>query len=69
MEGENTIVLSTRFSSFHKDDAKCTKDCMALDASCETPSLPKGTYTIKHGERTYKLQIPSTVKQPCLNLK
>lgn len=69
VEADNTLVLSTRFSSFHKEGSTCTKGCLPIDASCDTPALAKGTYTIKHGDKTYKLQIPSTVKQPCLNLK
>jgi nucleoid-associated protein YgaU len=69
-EGEDTLVLHTHFFSFHKDgSAPCTKDCLAIDTMCSSPDLKPGKYTIKHGDKTYPLQIPSVVKKPCLNAK
>ena len=62
----DTLVLHTRFHSTHKDESKCTTDCMELDTSCETPQLAPGKYKIRHGEKTYTLRIPSTMRSPCL---
>jgi hypothetical protein len=64
-EAGNTIVVHSRFASLHKDDSKCTKDCLGVDASCVTPALPAGKYTLQYGDKTFKLQIPSVVKKPC----
>ena len=66
-EGDDTLVLHSHFFSYHKDGAKCGKDCLAIDAMCSSPDLAPGKYTIKHGDKTYPLQIPSSLKQPCLN--
>ena len=77
LEG-NTINVFTRYSSFHHDVQSCSADClgpdssceasacMALDTSCTTPELAPGKYTIRHGEKSYELKIPSVQKQPCL---
>jgi hypothetical protein len=61
------LIVHTRYFSFHKDGSSCTKDCLEVDSSCETPELPAGTYTVRHGDKTYKLQIPGVLRQPCLN--
>lgn len=68
LEGD-TIHVHTKYFSFHKDGSSCTKDCLEVDASCETPVLKAGKYTIKHGDKTYGLQIPSVVKKPCFTSK
>jgi hypothetical protein len=68
LEGD-TLHVHTRFSSFHKDGSTCTKDCLEVDAACETPALKAGKYTVQHGEKSYKLQIPSLVRQPCFDSK
>jgi hypothetical protein len=61
----DTLTVHTRFHSFHKDGTTCTKDCLEIDATCQTPALEPGTYTIRHGDNAYKLKIPSTVRAPC----
>lgn len=65
-EGD-TIVVKTRFFSFHKDGAECTKDCMDLDTACPSQiELKAGKkYEIRHGDKTYKLQVPGVIKDPC----
>jgi hypothetical protein len=66
-DGEgDTLVVHTRYSSYHKDGSSCSDDCLGLDAMCETAELKPGKYTIRHGNKTYKLQIPSVVRDPCL---
>jgi hypothetical protein len=69
-EGDNTIVVKTRFFSFHKDGAQCTENCMDLDTACDTEmELKPGKYTVRHGDKTYKLQVPGLVKDPCFGSK
>jgi hypothetical protein len=62
----NDLIVHTRYSSLHKDGASCTEDCLELDVSCETPALEPGTYTVRHGDETRQLQIPSVLRAPCL---
>jgi hypothetical protein len=65
-KGADTIVVMTRFSSFHKDGAECTENCLDLDTACDSQiELKPGKYTVQHGDKTYKLQVPSTVRDPC----
>jgi hypothetical protein len=65
-EGD-TITVHSRYSSLHKDSSTCTKDCVPVGASCDSPALAAGKYTVQYGDKTYKLQIPSLVRKPCLN--
>jgi hypothetical protein len=67
-EGD-TLIAHSRFASFHKDGSACTKDCLEVDAACETPALAPGKYTVRYGDKSFKLQIPSVVRSPCFNLK
>jgi hypothetical protein len=68
-DGE-TIVVKTRFSSFHNDSATCTEECLELDTACDSQiELKAGKkYTVRHGEKTYKLQT-GTVRDPCFGAK
>ena len=65
----DTLTVHTRFFSFHNAGAKCESDCLDVDTACETPELPPGIYTIRHGEKTYKLKIPSSPRSPCFKAK
>lgn len=68
--GSNIIDVKTRFFSFHKDGAECTENCMDLDTACDSQfELKPGKYTVRHGDKTYKLQVPSVVKDPCFGSK
>jgi hypothetical protein len=62
-----TLIMHTHFFSFHKDDAHCTSDCLETEASCNTPELKPGKYTVRHGDKTYQLKIPSVLGDPCFN--
>jgi hypothetical protein len=69
-EEPNTIVVKTRFSSFHKDGAECTENCLDLDTACDSQTeLKPGKYTVRHGDKTYKLQVPGVVRDPCFGAK
>jgi hypothetical protein len=61
------LIVHTRYFSFHKDGSSCTEGCLEVDSSCETPELTPGKYTVRHGDKTYELQIPSVLRRPCLN--
>jgi hypothetical protein len=65
----DTLIAHSRFASFHKDGSTCTKDCLEVDAACETPALAPGEYTLRYGAKRFKLQIPSVVRSPCFSLK
>jgi hypothetical protein len=45
----------------------CTDDCVALNAQCEAPPLPSGTYVVRHGDDAFTLQIPSQLASGCLS--
>jgi hypothetical protein len=63
----NTLVVSSHFFAFNKDGSDCTQaeECMEVDSSCPTPVLKAGKYTVRYGAKTFKLQIPSVLKDPC----
>lgn len=61
----DTLVVRSRYWGEHKDGATCTQDCKSVTASCTTPELEAGTYTVKHGEATFTLEIPGVLREPC----
>ena len=62
----NTINVRTHYWGLRKDASSCEgKVCRPVSAGCETPKLEAGTYTIVHGDKSYKLKIPSTLRSPC----
>jgi hypothetical protein len=63
----HTLIVNSRFFSFHNDGSSCDSDCLEVDSSCDTPVLKPGKYTVRHGDKTYKLQIPSTLNDPCFS--
>jgi hypothetical protein len=60
------LTVHTRYSDLHKDGTTCKEHCRIVTAGCDTPVLQAGTYTVAHGDRTFELHIPGTLKQPCL---
>jgi hypothetical protein len=42
----------------------CTADCGAARATCQTPPLPAGTYTVQYAGDTVELVVP-TATQTC----
>jgi hypothetical protein len=63
------LTVHTRYASDRKDDAKCDEDCMDVDAACETAPLEPGEYTVRHGDKSYALKVPSVVRSPCFGAK
>jgi hypothetical protein len=61
----NTLVVHSRYNGYHKDDATCDQECRPVYTGCETPILEAGRYTVRYGEKTFQLKIPSTLKDPC----
>lgn len=44
----------------------CTDDCGIMTAVCQSPPLPAGTYTVRHGAQEMVLTVPSESAQaPC----
>ena len=64
-EEPSTLVVHSRLSFEHKRGTVCTKDCHPVVAGCETDVLKAGTYTVKYGERTFSLRVPSVLSDPC----
>ena len=64
-----TLTVHSRFASHRKDGAACAKDCLQVEAACETPPLEPGQYTVRHGDKSYSLKIPSVLKAPCFDAK
>ena len=44
----------------------CTRDCVLLVARCQTPPLPAGTYTIRHGVDELVITVPTPTQVPCI---
>jgi hypothetical protein len=62
----DTINVRTHYWGYRKDGSNCKGGvCRQVTAGCETPKLEAGTYTIQHGQESYKLKIPSTLRNPC----
>jgi len=64
-EGDGTLVVHSKFSVEHKPDSSCKGDCEIVAASCETPELPKGKYTLRHGTQTMEISVPGVLRDPC----
>jgi hypothetical protein len=67
-EQPNTLVVHSRFKLEHKRGAVCTEACSPVVAGCETDVLRPGKYTVKYGARSFNLQVPSVVREPCFKL-
>ena len=65
-EEPSTLVVHSRLSFEHKRGTVCTKDCHPVVAGCETDVLKAGTYTVKYGDLTFSLRVPSVLRDPCL---
>jgi hypothetical protein len=59
------VIEVTSDASYRQEGTVCTDDCGALVADCTTPSLPAGTYQVRHGSQTFSLTIPSMIAPPC----
>lgn len=64
-EGDTTLVVHSKFSVEHKADSSCKDDCEIVAASCETPELAKGKYTLRHGAQTMEISVPGVLRDPC----
>jgi hypothetical protein len=62
---DDTLVVRSRYWGEHKDGSRCTTDCRSITASCQTPPLEAGTYTIRHGVEAFTFKVPSTLSAPC----
>jgi len=65
-----TIVVSSRLEWKSGDMSVCTSDCGSLAATCATPPLPAGTYTVQFGSMPDRsIVIPSTLTPACTGLR
>jgi hypothetical protein len=64
VEGDTIVVSST--GSFDRMRGSCTKDCGSLTATCSSPPLPEGRYTVVYGLGEMLIELPSTLADPCL---
>lgn len=63
----NTLVVRSRYWGERKDGATCEgMICRPITASCETPALEPGRYTVAHGDERVDLRIPSLLRSPCI---
>ena len=60
------LTVHSRYRARHKPDSQCTENCREVTAGCETPKLAAGTYTLKHGDKSIALKIPSVLRSSCL---
>lgn len=67
LDGDRILVTSA--GSYNDDTGSlggCTDDCRAVFATCSTPPLAAGSYTVVHGADTMQLDIPATLdRAPC----
>lgn len=66
-EGE-TFIVSTHaaWRSNRNPLVGCTEDCGRLGATCQTPPLGAGTYTVRHGGNSVTFTVPSELDEaPC----
>jgi hypothetical protein len=66
LEG-NELVASSHFE-WEVKGGECTLDCGQLFAECETPPLPAGSHTLRHGKASMSLEVPGSVPCECLGM-
>ena len=59
------LIVETIFN-YEESRRPCDLACGLLNAKCQTPDpVPAGSYTIRYGDRTAMLEIPSSGEVPC----
>lgn len=61
-----TLTVRSRYRARHKTDSQCSENCREVTAGCPTEPLAAGTYTVKHGEKSITLKVPSVLRSSCL---
>jgi hypothetical protein len=64
LAGPGELVV-TSSGSYVEEGTTCTADCRALFARCTSPTLPAGTYSVRHGDDRLTVTVPSTAVRPC----
>jgi hypothetical protein len=64
-EGE-TLVVHSRYSGEQHRERVCKDKCEEVTAGCPAPELPAGSYTVRYGDRTMTLKLPSVLREPCV---
>lgn len=61
----DTIVVEASATVRSSSRGPCTLDCRPAVASCQTPPLAEGTYTIVYGEDQVPLTVPLGDQSTC----
>lgn len=67
-EGDK-LVVSSEMAWHGPEDIgqKCKGECTVMEASCATPGLSAGTYTVELGATKTKIEVPSKLAAPCVD--
>ena len=64
VEGDEVIVEST--FNYEESRRPCDTACGFISSKCQTSeAVPAGSYTIRYGDRTAMLEVPSSSEVPC----
>lgn len=66
-DGDKLVVTSEMAWHADEDIGKTRGECKYLEASCATPGLPAGTYTVQLGETKTQIDVPSKLTGPCMD--
>ncbi|MDB4972371.1 MAG: hypothetical protein JWN48_712 [Myxococcaceae bacterium] len=66
LQGSELVVTSAFEWTSKGGDHACTADCGSLTASCQTPPLPAGHYTVRQGDVSTTFDVPGTLAAPCI---
>lgn len=65
VHGDNIFISSEFTWQLKTGDVQCTTDCIRVNADCQVPPLPAGSYTVYHGKTTRTIDVPSVVGNSC----
>ena len=64
LDGDELIVEST--FTYEESRQPCDLACQFISSNCQTSDpVPAGSYTIRYGDRTATLEVPSEGEAPC----
>jgi hypothetical protein len=59
LDGSTIAIEASATIRSKTGPASCTADCGAAIATCETPPLPAGTYTVTYAGESVELTVPT----------
>jgi hypothetical protein len=63
----DVLTIDSRFEyqqRFHGN--ACPGVCATLDTTCTLPALPAGSYTLRHGQFDYPLEVSANTATTCV---